>query len=100
VNWLGNPSLQNLRVLAISALLGAFLGFCIAQIVRPKKQSKDHVYKPVLWICAFAILGFALGHGNVPWSTTLKIMGVTAGIGAIIGFVHYLLERRKESHQS
>ena len=98
-NWLGNPSSRNLGVLASSTVLGAILGFCIAQIVKPIKQPKDRVYKLVMWIFAFAILGLALGHGNVPWSTTLKITGITAAVGVAIGCVHCLLERKKAAQQ-
>jgi hypothetical protein len=99
-NWLGDPSPRNVSLLVGSTLVGALLGLCIARIVKPITRAKDRTYKLVLWICAFAILGFALGHGNVPWSTTLKITGLTAAFGAVIGLVHYLLARGQESHQS
>jgi hypothetical protein len=99
-NWLGNPSPHNLGVLASGTILGAVLGLCIAQIIKPIRQPKDRVHKFVLWILAFAILGLVLGHGNVPWSTTFKIMGSTAAIGAAIGIAHSLMGRQKAPPQT
>jgi len=96
-NWLGNPSPQNLIVLAISILVGALLGGCVAQIVKPITQPKERMYKLLLWICAFAILGFALGHGNVPWNTTVKIVSITAAVGVFVGLAHYMFGERKKS---
>jgi hypothetical protein len=92
-NWLGDPTPQKLWVLATSAFVGAALGACIAQIVKPVTNKKERAYKLVLWVCAFAILGLALGHGNVPWSRTLEIIGYACIIGVVIGIVHYFLAR-------
>lgn len=92
-NWLGDPTPAKLGVLAIGAFWGAVLGLCIAELVKPVTDKKHRVYKLVLWTCAFAILGLALGHGNVPWSRTLEIIGYSTVIGLLIGVVHYTLAR-------
>lgn len=93
-DWIADRSLHNLGVLGVGAVAGGLLGFCLAHVVKPITQTRDRGYKLVLWVCAFSILGFALGHGNVPWSTTLKIMGGAAILGLIIGGVHFRVEFR------
>jgi len=87
-NWLGNPTKHNLGVMVVAAMAGALLGLCIGRIV---KHTTTRLQKLVMWVCAFTIVGFALGHGNVPWSTTLKIIGYTAIVGLVVGSAHYLL---------
>jgi hypothetical protein len=96
-NWLGDSTPKKLAVLASGLLVGAAFGLCIGQIVKPVKSKGERVYKPFLWICAFAFLGLALGHGNVPWSRTLEIIGYSCLIGAVIGALHYLLARPPNS---
>ncbi len=92
-NWLGDPTPSKLWVLVISAFWGAVVGICLAQIVKPVENKNQRVYKVILWICAFAILGLALGHGNVPWSRTLGIIGYASVIGLVIGLLHYAVAR-------
>jgi hypothetical protein len=83
--------------LAVSTFWGAILGICMAQIVKPVTAKKHRVYKLVLWVCAFAILGLALGHGNVPWTRTLEIVGYATLVGLAVGVVHYAVAR-PQSH--
>ena len=92
-NWLGAPTPSNLGVLTISAFWGAVLGVCLAQIVKPVGNKTQRVYKIVLWVCAFAVLGLALGHGNVPWDRTLEIIGYSSLVGLSAGVLHYMLAR-------
>ncbi len=92
-DWLGDPSPYTLGVLALGFLVGGTLGACIAQIVKPIRREKDRVSKFILWVSAFAILGFVLGHGNVPWTTTLRITGYSIVVGVVVGSMHYLLTK-------
>jgi peptidoglycan/LPS O-acetylase OafA/YrhL len=96
-NWLGDPTPSKLGVLTISAFWGAVLGACLAQIVKPVENKKKRVYKVILWVCAFAILGLALGHGNVPWSRTLEIIGYSSVVGLVVGLLHYAVARPQSS---
>jgi hypothetical protein len=57
------------------------------------KNKTQRVYKIGLWVCAFAVLGLALGHGNVPWSRTLEIIGSSCVVGIVVGVLHYVLAR-------
>ncbi len=97
VNWLGDPSPRNLGVSAISAFWGFVLGVCVGQIVKPVENKSERVQKLVLWVSAFAIVGLALGHGNVPWSRTLEIIGYSSLAGAVVGVVHYAVARPQRS---
>ena len=92
-NWLGDPTPSKLGVLAICAFWGAVLGVCLAQIVKPVTNKRQRINKLVLWVCSFAIVGLALGHGNVPWSRTMEIIGYSSLAGVVVGGLHFGLVR-------
>jgi hypothetical protein len=96
-NWLGDPTPSKLGVLTVSAIWGAIFGACLAQIVKPVESKNHRVHKIILWVCAFAILGLTLGHGNVPWSRTLEIIGYSSVGGLVVGLLHYALARPQTS---
>jgi len=89
-NWPHGTDLARLVPLALSAGLGAVMGFFLALVTEPVRTGVDRLKKIPLWAVATSAFGIALAQGSAPLRDILRITLWAVLIGVIIGLVHYI----------
>jgi hypothetical protein len=95
VDWLYDSVSARALKFAIYSATGFAMGVCISLATSPPKPRQSLLLRAVWWSLLFAILGLALGHGNVPVSTTVRFIVISTVVGLAIGLVQYSLARRR-----
>jgi hypothetical protein len=52
--------------------------------------------KLAAWMASFALMGLALGHGNVSRLFTLRVMAIASATGALIGTFQLIVSSRTQ----
>jgi hypothetical protein len=89
VDWVYDSMLHKLAILGLYAALGAITGFCLSIATQRSASNGKSVGRLMAWIAAFALMGLGIGHGNVSWPFTLRVMAVTTAVGAFIGILQF-----------
>ena len=99
VDWLYDSNAHKVGIFAQYGAVGALIGLCLSVATVPAPDRRNRLKRFVCWVFAFALLGLALGHGNVPWLVTLRVMAEAAAIGAVVGALQYVLSRRPSNER-
>ena len=93
LDWVYESILYKLAMLVLYAALGAITGFCLSIATQRSASNGKSVGRLIAWIAAFALVGLGIGHGNVSWLFTLRVMALTTGVGALIGALQFFYFR-------
>lgn len=98
-NWPHGLDLERLTPLAVSAGLGAIMGFFLALVTESVQTGVDRLKKIPLWVVATSLFGVGLAQGSAPLRDILRISLWAALIGLIVGLVHYIALEATARHQ-
>ena len=94
LDWSYDPTSHKVFIMLLYGGIGALMGVCLSVVVEPPRSSIRRAARLFCWTAAFALLGLAVGHGNVPWLVTLRFIAIFAAIGAVIGSLQFAISGR------
>ena len=96
LDWVYDSMLHKLGMLALYGATGAIAGFCLSIATERSTTHRRGVWRLLAWIVAFALAGLGIGHGNVSWLFTLRVIAVTTAVGALIGVLQFFISNRTQ----
>jgi MFS family permease len=95
VDWLYDPVARKVEIFVQYAVVGAVIGLCLSFVTRRALDRRTRLMRWLCWVFACALVGLALGHGNVPWLVTLRVMAEGAAVGVLLGALQYAFSMRQ-----
>jgi hypothetical protein len=93
-DWTYDSRGHKMAILVLYGVVGALIGLCVSVVVEPAHSRRRRIARLFCWVAAFAMVGLALGHGNVPWLITLRFVGACMTVGAVIGSLQFIISGR------
>jgi hypothetical protein len=94
IDWSYDSTGHKVFLMLLYGGIGALMGMCLSVVAEPAHSLGKRSARLICWTAAFALLGLAVGHGNVPWLVTLRFIGIFTAIGVAVGILQFLLSSR------
>ncbi len=94
IDWTYDSTGHKLFTMLLYGVIGAAMGLCLSIVVEPARSHGRRTVRLLCWTSAFALLGLAVGHGNVPWLVTLRFVAIFTAVGAAIGSMQFVISSR------
>ena len=94
IDWTYDSTGHKLFTMLLYGAIAAVIGLCLSIGVEPARSTGRRTVRLLCWTGSFALLGLAVGHGNVPWLVTLRFLAIFTAIGAAIGSLQFMVSTR------
>lgn len=96
LDWVYDSLLHKVAMLALYGITGAIAGFCLSIATERSTSHGKSLWRLLAWVAAFALVGLGIGHGNVSWAFTLRVMAIMTVVGAFIGALQIFISNRTQ----
>jgi hypothetical protein len=94
IDWIYDSTGQKLGAFVLYGFIGALIGLCLSVAAESAQTRGKRLARLLCWVGSIALLGLALGHGNVPWLVTFRFIGAFALVGVVIWSLQFLVASR------